>query len=74
MKAIKVKDGYPDIKPGVPYEVDRIYEDGHIRLKNSKRLYKASSFRIFHNEKKVSCKEAYRLQQLENVKRRLGIK
>lgn len=73
MKAIMVKDDYLDITLGFPYEVDRIYADGHIRLKNSPRIYQASSFRIYHNGKKISCKEAYRLQQIEAVKKRLGL-
>lgn len=74
MKAIMVKDDYLDIALGFPYDVDHIYADGHIRLKNSPRIYQASSFKIYHKDKKISCKEAYRLQQLEDVKRRLGIK
>ena len=73
MKAIMVKDDYLDITLGFPYEVDRIYADGHIRLKNSPRIYQASSFSIYHNGKKISCKEAYRLQQIEAVKKRLGL-
>ena len=56
MKAIMVKDDYLDITLGFPYEVDRIYADGHIRLKNSPRIYQASSFHIYHNGKKISCK------------------
>lgn len=74
MIAVMVKDDYLDITKGYTYEIDRIYSDGHIKLKESKRNYLASSFKLFMNGKEISLKEAYRLQQIETVKRKLGIK
>ena len=67
-------DGYVDITPGFPYEVDRVYFDGHIRLKNSPRRYRSGCFEIFHKGKKITHKEAYRLYRLNCIKDKLGMK
>lgn len=73
MKAILVKDEYSDITLGWEYDIDRIYSDGHIKLINSPRRYEAGYFIFMNKGKKISYKEAYRLQQLEKVKKKLGM-
>lgn len=73
MKAILVKDEYSDIILGWEYDIDRIYSDGHIKLMNSQRRYKSECFIFMNKGKKISYREAYRLQQLEKVKKKLGI-
>ena len=73
MKAILVKDEYSDITLECEYDIDRIYSDGHIKLTNSQRRYKAECFIFMNKGKKISYREAYRLQQLEKVKKKLGI-
>lgn len=74
MIAVMVKDDYLDITKDYPYEIDRIYSDGHIKLKNSPRKYLNGAFIFFNGDKKINYTEAYRLQQLEVVKQKLGIK
>ena len=74
MKAILVKDEYSDIILEREYDIDRIYSDGHIKLTNSQRRYKAECFIFMNKDKKISYREAYRLQQIENVKKKLGMK
>ena len=74
MKAILVKDEYSDIILEWEYDIDRIYSDGHIKLMNSKRRYKTECFIFMNKGKKISYREAYRLQQIENVKKKLGMK
>lgn len=74
MKAIMVKDDYCDLEINIKYDIAMIYSNGHIKLKESRRNYLASSFRFFSdNGKEVSQKEAYRLQQIEVVKRKMGM-
>ena len=74
MKAILVKDEYSDIILECEYDIDRIYSDGHIKLMNSQRRYKAECFIFINKGKKISYREAYRLQQIEKVKKKLGMK
>lgn len=77
MIAIMVKDEYPDLVPGFQYKVRRIYEHGsnyHVMVEGSPRRYVVSCFEIWNNGKKISVKEAFRLQQIEVVKRKLGLK
>lgn len=75
MKAIMVKDEYSDITPEFPYEVDKIFckADGHIKLKGSPRRYQIGCFRLEHNGKRITYEEAYRLQQLDRVREKLGV-
>ena len=74
MKAILVKDEYSDIILEWEYDIDRIYSDRQIKLKNRPRRYKSECFILMNKGKKISYREAYRLQQLENVKKKLGMK
>ena len=74
MKAILVKDEYSDIILEWEYDIDRIYADRHIKLKNGPRRYDAKCFIFMNKGKKISYREAYRLQQLEKVKKKLGMK
>ncbi|MED9905258.1 MAG: hypothetical protein UFG06_13895 [Lachnospiraceae bacterium] len=74
MQATMIQDEYSDICLGYPYEVDRVYADGHIRLKNGPRRYDGRCFEIQHKGKKINLKEAYRRYLFEKVKRRSGIK
>ena len=73
MQAIMIKDEYSDICPNYPYDIDRVYGNGHIRLKNSPRLYCGSSFEIYKDGKKIGIKEAYRQYKLSEVKRKLRV-
>lgn len=73
IKAILRKNEYPDLEMGEEYEVERIYANGHILLKDNKRLYLAVCFRFVHNGKYISKSEAYRLQQIEKVKQKMGM-
>ena len=38
-----IKDEYPDLAMGYPYEIEKVYNDGHIKLKGSPRRYTGSS-------------------------------
>ena len=75
MFAVMIKDEYTDITPGFPYEVDKIFSrpDGHIKLKGCPRRYEIECFDIFHDGKRISYKEAYRLYKLGVVKEKLGM-
>lgn len=73
IKAILRKNEYPDLELGKEYEVARMYANGHILLKDNKKLYLGVCFRFVHNGKYISKKEAYRLQQLEKVKQKMGM-
>lgn len=77
MIAIMVKDEYPDLVPGFKYEVKKIFRHGsnyHVMVEGSPRRYLVSCFEFHNNGKKVPAKEAFRLQQIEEVKRKLGMK
>ena len=76
MKAIMVKDEYNDLVAGRLYEVNKVIKGAEYRIvvEGSPRRYRADRFEIWHNGKKISAKEAYRQQQLEIFKKRLGLK
>lgn len=74
MQAVVVKSEYKDLRKDCIYEVDRLTGDRYVYLKNNPRKYKSNCFRYIHNSKYISYAEAYRLQQLEQVKKNLGIK
>lgn len=76
MQAIMIKDEYSDITPGFPYEVDKVFSrvDGHIKLKGSPRRYQIGCFMMVHDGKRITYEEAYRLYQLDKVKKKLGMK
>lgn len=78
MIAVMIKDEYPDLVQGFRYKVKKIITRSgsgyYLMVEGSPRRYMTGCFEIWHNGKKVSAKEAYRLQQIEVVKRKLGIK
>lgn len=74
MRARMVKDDYIDLAPKYPYEVERIYSNGYIKLKHSPRRYRLSSFELTYKGKPIEKQEAYRLDVLERTKRKLGFK
>lgn len=74
MQAIMIDDEYVDITPGFPYEIERVFADTYIKLKNSQRRYMSSSFDIMHKGKKISHQEAYRQYKIQIVKDKLGMK
>ena len=65
--------------PGFKYEVKKLIKGGnngnghYVMVEGSPRRYDAKCFEIWHNGKKISAKEAFRLQQIEVVKRKLGM-
>ncbi len=73
MQATMIQDEYSDICMNYPYEVERVYADGNIRLKKNPRRYDGKYFEIRHNGKTLSLKEAYNIWQFECVKRQSGI-
>lgn len=78
MIAVMIKDEYPDLVLGFRYKVEKMITRSnggyHLMVEGSPRRYMTGCFEIWHNGKKVSAKEAYRLQQIEVVKRKLGMK
>ena len=77
MNAVMVKDEYPDLVPGFQYKVRKIFRHGsnyHVMVEGNPRRYQVSCFEFWNNGKKVPAKEAFQLQQLEVVKKKLGIK
>lgn len=72
--AVKIDCNYPDLLNGKEYEVVRIFYNGQIELKDNPRRYFADSFIFKKNGKKTSFKELYRMQQIDKVKEKLGIK
>lgn len=77
MIAIMVKDEYPDLVPEFQYKVKKIFRHGsnyHVMVEGSPRRYLVSGFEFWNNGKKLPAKEAFRLQQIEEVKRKLGMK
>ena len=75
MKAIMIKDEYPDLYPFEEYEVEKVFNSprGYIMLKNNPRRYTSNCFSITHDGKPISHSEAYRLQQLKVVREKLGV-
>lgn len=78
MNAVMIKDEYPDLVEGFQYKVKKLITRSaggyHVMVEGSPRRYVSSCFEFWNNGKKISAKEAYRLQQIEVVKRKLGIK
>ena len=78
MIAIMIKDEYTDLVPGFQYKVKKIITRNgagyHLMVEGSPKRYMTGCFEIWNNGKKISAKEAYRLQQIETVKRKLGLK
>ena len=76
MIAVMIKDEYPDLVIGYKYTVKRIYHpsNNYIMVEGSPRRYLSNSFEFWHDGKKISLAEAYRRQQIETVKRKLGMK
>ena len=67
-------DCYIDLTPDYPYEIEKVWYDGHFRLKNSPRKYRASCFKFYHNDKEIPFKEVYRLYRIQCIKAKLGMK
>lgn len=78
MIAKMIKDEYPDLVVGYEYKVKKLItkntDSYHVMIEGSPRRYQAGCFEFWNNGKKISAKEAYRLQQIEVVKRKLGLK
>jgi hypothetical protein len=75
MVAIMRDDGYVDITPGFPYEIDKVYQNGRFRLKNSPRQYRATCFKFYDDKgKEITFKEAYKLYRVNCIKAKLGMK
>ena len=77
MNVVMIKDEYTDLVPGYPYNVKKIFRHGsnyHVMVEGSPRRYLVSGFEFWNNGKKLPAKEAFRLQQIEVVKRKLGMK
>jgi hypothetical protein len=77
MNAVMIKDEYPDLVEGFQYKVRKIFRHGsnyHVMVEGSPRRYLVSCFEFWNNGKKIPAKEAFRLQQIEEVKRKLGMK
>lgn len=60
MKAYLIKPEYPDLEPGRPYHIKRVYDDKHITLVGSPRKYDIRSFKITYKGKQISYREAYK--------------
>ena len=71
--AIMLNPDYLDLEQGVEYEIDRLYSKGYIKLKNSNRRYRSSSFHILLNGEKISYTEAYKRQQFEMTMRKFNV-
>lgn len=67
-------DGYIDLTPGFPYEIEKVWQDGHFKLKHSPRRYRSCCFKFYHNDKEIPFKEAYRLYRVQCIKAKLGMK
>lgn len=74
MQAILIKDEYADIAMDFPYEVDRVFHDRYIKLKNSPRRYMSNAFKIMHKGKRITHRDAYKLYKIEMIKKKLGMK
>ena len=77
MTAVIIKDEYPDLVEGFQYKLKKMISSSntyYVMVEGSPRRYNAKCFEIWHNGKKISAKEAFRLQQIETVKRKLGLK
>jgi len=61
-------DGYIDLSPDFPYEIDKVLANGYIKLKHSPRRYRVMCFKLYHNDKQITYKEAYRLYRLQCIK------
>ena len=61
MLAIMRKDKYIDLVPNYPYEITRVFYDGHIKLQGSPRRYEDKYFDLIHEGKKITHEEAYEL-------------
>lgn len=59
MKAVMIKDDFSDLALGYQYEIDKVYCDGHIRLKGMPGKYTGSSFEITHKGKVITVEKAY---------------
>ena len=74
MVAIMINDDYVNITPGYPYEVDKIWWDGHFTLKDSPRRYLATSFKFYDKGNELTFREAYKLYRVNCIKAKLGMK
>ena len=61
MIARLTKDTYIDLVPYFPYEITRVFYDGHIKLQGSPRRYESKYFDLNHDGKKITHEEAYEL-------------
>lgn len=67
-------DGYVDLTPDFPYEIEKVLSNKYIKLKHSPRRYKASCFKLYHNDEEITFKEAYLLYRVQRIKAKLGMK
>jgi len=75
MKAVMINDDYIDLVPGWEYEVERVFSNyAYIILKGSLRRYDIHSFKITHNGRELSYREAYKQYMYESAMKKIGIR
>lgn len=74
MIAYMKDDEYIDLTPDYPYEIDKVFSNGYIKLKNGPRRYKADCFYIYHKGKQIAIKDAYRIYKTNKMLSKVGIR
>lgn len=59
MKAILINDRHSDLAMDFPYEVEKVFLDGQIKLKESPGRYAGEHFKIINDGKEISLQKAY---------------
>ena len=65
MTAVVIGSDYPDLERGREYEIKRVWNDYHMRLVGTPRLYDMKSFSITHKGKPISYAQAYKRYCIE---------
>lgn len=67
MIALMINDGYFDLVPDYPYEIDILLSGGYIKLKHNPRRYRARCFDIYHKGNKLTFEKAYKLYKIQRT-------
>lgn len=73
MFAFMKDDGYVDLTPDFPYEIEKVFSNKYLKLKIGPRRYKASSFYIYHKGKQISIEKAYRIYRNNKILKKVGV-
>lgn len=74
MVAYMRNDGYIDLTPDYPYEIDKLMANGYIKLKQSPRKYRACCFDIYHKGEKITFSKAYNIYKVQSALKKVGFK